>query len=108
MDHPITISIDVNGNLTVSPSALHVASGTDNVYYQCEYTFAIEFNDDTPLDNMSMQAQRGLTTGSNSYPYSTPLIPIDSDARGHYHYAVAIWDGTNLWMDSGCPDIICN
>ena len=106
-DYTITITIDGNGNFTHSPSLLRVTKN-DRVFWQCQYAFAIMFDEGTPLDNMMMQAQTGLSTGSNSYPFSTPLINVNNDAVGNFHYAVALWDGSHVWVDAGCPVIVAN
>jgi len=113
-DHIITISIDSNGDFTHSPSALHAASG-DYVYWQCTYPFAVQFQDETPLDNtsgsaVSIPSVTGMNSTGVSLTYSTPPLAVDEESLGNFHYAVAVWntDTSQVLIDAGCPVIICN
>ena len=114
MDHLITISLDANGDFTHSPSAVHALSG-ENVYWGSIYPFTIQFQDESPLvapvsSSVTISSETGLTAEGlgTALPCGTPPAPVDDEAKGNYHYAVALWDGYKVRIDAGCPVIICN
>ncbi len=105
-DYLVIIAVDTYGNFSISPSALHVNPTTnDRVGFQCTSPFVVQFQEGTPLANMIMQ---GMPGNSPPYIYSTPLINVNDEAQGNYHYAVAVFDGTYVRIDAGCPVVVAN
>lgn len=99
MLHTISISLDPStGSFTYSPSTVR-ATATDTIQWQSAMPFALMFLDQTPIGQMEV---------CGPPPLGFPPFQIDGQAEGHYHYAVAVWDGARVHIDSGCPDIIIN
>jgi hypothetical protein len=94
----INITVGGGGNFTYSPSTLR-AQITDKIYWKCPKDFALMFLDGTPIEMMETHGKAGI---------ATPKYQVSPDAKGHYHYAVAVWNGTRVFIDSGCPDIVIN
>ena len=99
-NHVIDISVNnLTGDFYYSPSTVRVPDpGLDTVQWQCSVPFALMFREGTPIDHMEIYGGGG----------PTPMFTVVGSAKGHYHYAVAVFDGTRVFIDSGCPDIIVN
>jgi hypothetical protein len=99
VNHMIRIEFDPKGNFTYVPSLLRVEA-TDTVQWRClTAPFTIMFKNTTPfVEGMEAYAQAGVP--------STPLTV--ADVKGHFHYAVAVFDGTRVLLDAGCPGLVAN
>ena len=106
-NHTITIAVDSSGNFTYTPAALHVATG-DGICWQCASNFVIMFKEGSPIGNMMAQGQGQSVSSTYTYAFVTSMGSVNSAASGHYHYSVAVWDGTYVWIDAGCPVIIAD
>jgi hypothetical protein len=58
--------------------------------------FALEFKEGSPIGQILVNG----ATGGGPFTVSVP--------KGNFHYSVAVWDGTNVHIDSGCPRISVN
>jgi plastocyanin len=99
---PITITTS-GGNFSYSAATLHVQSG-DTVTWQCQNPFSVMFKEDTPIGQVTLHGE--MVSGQ----YVTPanLGEVRADASGHYHYGVAVYDGSAVQLDIGCPDLVAN
>jgi len=100
MEHIIRIDVDDCGNMTYTPSMLRVAAG-DTVQWRCPLgPFAIMFKETSPFkEGMDAFARDAGTLSSPRYV---------ADTKGQFHYAVAVYDGSRVHMDAGCPMILAN
>jgi hypothetical protein len=99
MNHTIQIDVDARGNMTYTPSMLRMEAG-DTVQWICPLgPFAIMLKDTSPFkEGMDAYACAG-----------TPSSPMCvADAKGQFHYAVAVYDGSRVHMDAGCPMLLAN
>ena len=97
--HFINIDVDpITGSFTYTPSSLRAAP-SDTIVWQSPKAIALMFLDGTPIAHMEVFAYASMPT---------PAFTVISGAEGHFHYAVAAWDGIRVYIDSGCPDIIVN
>jgi plastocyanin len=99
MNHTIQIDVDPRGSMTYTPSMLRVAAGDTVQWCSPSGPFAIILKDTSPF-----------TEGMDAYSCAgTPSGPLTvADAKGQFHYAVAVFDGTRIHMDAGCPMILAN
>lgn len=104
-DHTITISVDDDGNLTVSPTTLFAAKH-DRVSWECDDGgFLVSFKDQTPFEEVNI---------GHTHSGATPPKPFRRNVNpGTYHYAVVVGQiveeregGVVLTMTAGCPEII--
>jgi hypothetical protein len=103
--HTITISLDEDNNLTVSPTSLF-AGRRDRVSWECaEGGFLVSFRE-TPFAVVNID---------QPVPGVTRPLPFRGDVTpGVYHYAVVVGEvvearrahGVRLTMTAGCPEII--
>jgi plastocyanin len=97
--YTIKIKVNSKGNMTYDPSMLRVAAG-DTVQWRCpKGSFAVMFKEKSPFTH-------GMDTRASAGKLSPPLT-VDK-VKGHYHYAVAIFNGTDVFMDAGCPVLLAN
>jgi len=95
-DHPIEISVDPGtGNFTYNPAVYHTRP-TAPIAWLANGTFAIQFTGGTPLDKAGIRGPGREVVHSK----------IRSDARGIYHYAVAVEIDGKIFLDAGCPTIV--
>jgi plastocyanin len=101
MDHTIQIEVfDGRGSMTYTPSMLRVAPD-DTVTWCCPSGhFAIMFKDGSPFTE-------GMDAFSSRETPSSPKR-VAKGIKGQFHYAVAIFDGSRIFMDAGCPMILVN
>jgi hypothetical protein len=114
VQHEITITVcAVNGhlNFTYQPSVLHACPGDTVVWLSPDGPFAVEFKADTPGNDVGVH---GDQLGGQ---WQSTQFAIRMDARGHYHYAVAVALNSNRFeapmqgriaLDAACPEIIVN
>jgi plastocyanin len=81
------------GNFVYSPALIRVSAG-DTITWTCNHPFALTFKEGTPVDEVQL-------TGTGSGPYSTGARTV-ADVKGQYHYAVAVWDGSQVHLDASC------
>ena len=93
----VTIGIGSNKKLEYSDDALKAKRG-QQLTWECEYPFAIQFRDISPLDEGSSphHANRGQMKG-------TVKKVIDT---GTYKYACAVYANGTGYLDAACPAII--
>ena len=97
-NQPIEISVDPDTkNFTYKPAVYHTRP-TAPIAWRANGTFAIQFTGGTPLD------KAGIRGPAHEVIYSK----IRPDARGIYHYAVAVAIGNEVFLDAGCPTIVIN
>ena len=97
--HTIQIDVDACGNMTYTPSMLRVAPG-DTVQWICPLgPFAIMLKEASPFT-------KGMDAFACAGTRSNPLT-VDN-IKGQFHYAVAVYDGTRVHIDAGCPMILAN
>ncbi len=95
-NHLIEIYVDPNTkNFTYRPAVYHARPGAP-VAWRANGTFAIQFTGGTPLEK----------TGIHGRVEEVFESKIRSDARGIYHYAVAVAIGDEVFLDAGCPTIV--
>jgi len=100
MNHIIGIDIDGRGSMAVTPSMLRVDAG-DTVQWCCPSgPFTIMLKEGTPFI-------KGMDAFSCQGTPSSPLT-VAQNVKGTYHYAVAVYDGSRLYMDAGCPMLLAN
>lgn len=95
--HSITIAINPeSGNFTYSPSALRAKPG-DEITFKAEAPithFEIVFNVRSPSETQLYFSHR------------FPKLTIDRNADiGTYHYAVAVFTGDRVFIDSECGQV---
>jgi len=92
------------GNFVYEPALLRVERD-DTITWHCASPFTVSFKERTPIDNVEVfgDATRDATTKG----YSAGPFRIHGE-RGRYHYAVAVWNGTRVFVDSACPQISVN
>lgn len=101
----ITLSIDDRGDITVSPTVVHLTRGHAGVEWIYDMNqarrrypvseFGCMFAEGTPFGDIeftSKAAQSGRVRRD---------APLQS-----YHYAVTITSGTRIFQITGCPEII--
>jgi plastocyanin len=107
----IKVSVQHNRtNFSYIPSTLHASPGDLVKWVSREGPFAIQFRDDTPGDRIEVHS---CAAGEG---FETDALPIRSNARGHYHYAVAVSLQHERFhelvgrvvLDGACPEIIVN
>jgi plastocyanin len=97
--HTIQIDVDDHNNMTYTPSMLRVAAG-DTVQWVCRLgPFAVMLKDKSPFNE-------GMDTHACGGTLSEPMWV--ADVKGEFHYAVAVYDGSRVHMDAGCPMILAN
>jgi len=110
-NHQIEIGIstpDQKGNVDffIVPSLKRVYR-EDTITWTCTSgPFAVLFHDRTPCDQMD--ARSGSSPNTASTWTSNTLTVRDDTAGGHYHYSVAVFNGSYVYLDAGCPDLIVN
>ncbi|SPE43598.1 hypothetical protein SBA3_990004 [Candidatus Sulfopaludibacter sp. SbA3] len=88
------------GNIVYRPALLRVQAG-DMVRWTCQHPFVVVFKDQTPFEAVEINSQ--LISGvSETGSYTIQNV------KGQFHYAVAIWNGTNVFADVACPRISVN
>ena len=88
------------GNFVYAPALLRVERD-DTVTWTCASPFAVSFKERTPIDHVEVfghETRGGFSAG----PF------IIHGERGRYHYAVAVWNGTRVFIDAACPQISVN
>lgn len=95
--HLIEIEVDPQTkNFTYRPAVYHARAGA-TVAWRANGTFAIEFTGGTPLEKGA---------GIHGQVEEVVESKLRSDARGIYHYAVAVAVGNEVFLDAGCPTIV--
>jgi hypothetical protein len=114
VEHQITITVCVvnnHVNFTYQPSVLHACPGDTIVWHSPHGPFAVEFKEDTPGESVGVHGEQ---LGPH---WQSAQFPIRIDARGHYHYAVAVALNAaefvapvqgRVALDAACPEIIVN
>lgn len=108
-NHQINIHVDVdsygNANFCYSPALLRVYPGDgDTVSWTCSQgPFAVVFREGTPCDQMSAQGNDSRFQAWTSEPLATR-----ADARGAFHYCVAVSFGGAVYIDASCPVLVAN
>lgn len=107
-NHQIDIHIDVdsygNANFCYSPALMRVyPSDGDTVNWTCSQgPFAVVFREGTPCDRMSAHG-----TERDDAWASRPLA-TRPDARGAFHYCVAVSFRGAVYIDASCPVLVAN
>jgi len=103
--YDITISVDTDGHFTYKPTDLR-ASPHDTVSFKTEpanQAFEVMFKHRSPGDRTHISHKtpqdRGSVSGVKQGHLECGVVP------GHYKYAAAIYDGSNVFLDSGCGSI---
>lgn len=101
----ITISVDVDGNFTYSPTHLRAAPN-DTVSFATSpagLKFEVMFQNRTPGNRTHIRhnTQENQGGGGGTAPGH---LKCGNDP-GLYKYATAVFDGTNVFIDTGCGDI---
>jgi len=95
-NHLIEIVVDPQTkDITYRPAVYHARAGT-TLAWRANGTFAIQFTGGTPLEKAGIHGQVEEVVESK----------LRSDARGIYHYAVAVAIGNEVFLDAGCPTIV--
>jgi plastocyanin len=95
----IEIHVDEDGNMTYKPSMQRVTAD-DTVQWVCpEASFTVMFKEKSPF-------REGMDTHSCAGKLSDPLT-VDR-VKGQFHYAVAVFNGSRVFMDAGCPVLLAN
>lgn len=108
-NHQIHIHVDVdsygNANFCYSPALLRVyPNDGDTVTWTCSQgPFAVIFRDGSPCDQMSTQGN-----GSESRTWGSEPLTTRGDARGTFHYCVAVSFGGAVYIDASCPVLVAN
>jgi hypothetical protein len=99
MQHIIRIEVDTTGNFTYLPALQRVQFG-DTVSWVCPlHPFAILFRTRSPfVEGMEASANAGIP--------SNPLTV--ANVKGQYHYAIAVYNGSRVFMDSDCAGLLAN
>jgi plastocyanin len=109
ISYTITIALDPpglvptggsTGNFVYTPALLNVLTG-DSITWQCNSQFSVAFKEQTPIGEMQAM---GCAAGSG---YSAGPYTVEA-AQGSFHYTVAVWNGTQVYMDAGCPRVSVN
>jgi len=101
------------GNFVYTPALLHVETG-DQVTWSCLTPFALVFKEGTPINQVQVAGNVPVWETGNPIPigYATATYPIRNDAKGQFHYAVAVYQGSvgfgSVFMDAGCADVSVN
>jgi plastocyanin len=97
-EHSIRIEVNGSGDFTYTPALLHVNAGDSINWAYDGADFIVEFKEDSPIDQMTITAalQKSVRT------FDVTVL------KGNFHYAVAVWDGSRIFIDSGCPRISVN
>jgi plastocyanin len=99
MNHTVQIEVDPRGSMTYTPSMLRVAAN-DTVQWLCPSgSFAVMFKETSPF-------KEGMDAFSCKGEASRPLI-VDH-VKGQFHYAVAVFDGSRVHIEAGCPVLVAN
>jgi plastocyanin len=88
------------GNFVYSPALLRVQAG-DSITWTCEKPFSLAFKEGTPIEQMEIF---GTHSGGNFTAGPYTVLP----ARGQFHYVVAVWSGSQIFVDAACPRISVN
>ena len=97
--HTIRIDVEDCGHMTYTPSMLRVEAG-DTVQWICPLgPFAVMLKEKTPF-------KEGMGAHACGGTLSNPMCV--ADIKGEFHYAVAVYDGSRVHMDAGCPMILAN
>lgn len=93
-NHSVELRINGDGEFTYDPSFVRVKRGHTITFCNPDgHSFAVMFKDRSPGDKLTL---------SNL----NPKLKIQKDAPyGVYHYAAAISDMKELYLDSGCGDV---
>jgi plastocyanin len=99
MNHTIQIEVDTRGSMTYTPSMLRVAAGDTVQWCSPSGPFAIMLKDTSPF-----------TEGMDAYSCAgTPSEPLTvANVKGQFHYAVAVFDGSRVHLEAGCPVLVVN
>jgi hypothetical protein len=88
------------GNFAYSLSLVNV-NANDQITWTCDYPFAVSFKEGTPIDQMEVfGSPQGKRFSTHSYKVRA--------VRGHFHYAVAVWNGSRVFIDASCPHVRVN
>jgi hypothetical protein len=111
----INVNIDEKGNANFSywPAVQRVYDDDTVQWASRDGLFAIQFKDDTPVEKLDARACRvegrdGDHDKDDRPVFATQPVRLRDDARGHYHYAVAIVVNNAVYLDSACPEIVAN
>jgi len=93
----VTLGVGPDGKLEYNDDALKARRG-QKVTWECEYPFAIQFRDISPLDEGSSPhpGNRGQMKGT----VKKVIAP------GTYKYACAVYANGTVYLDAACPAII--
>jgi len=86
----------IGGNFVFEPSLLRVRAN-DVITWKCTHPFALTFKEGTPVDDMELFGDSG-----SSGPHTVLNV------KGNFHYAVAVWTGSRIFMDASCASISVN
>jgi plastocyanin len=109
INYTITIAVDpddvipeggTTGNFVYTPALLRVTSG-DTITWKSDHPFVLTFKAGTPVDDIE------LVGSHEDDNYTTGAQTVLGD-KGHYHYAVALWNGSRVFIDAACPHISVN
>jgi len=110
IEYTITIAIDPagivpqggsTGNFVYTPALLRVQPG-DRIKWQSAVPFVVTFKGRTPVESMEVVGK------AMSADFASDFACVQENARGNYHYAVAVFDGSRVFMDADCPHISVN
>jgi hypothetical protein len=103
--YEITISVDASGNFTYSPTDLRAAPN-DTVSFRTASAgcaFEVMFKHRTPGNRTHIRQNTPEDQGGGGGARAGHL-KCGNDL-GHFKYGAAIYDGTNVFVDSGCGSI---
>ena len=130
-NYQIDIHVDVdsygNANFSYSPALQRVyPSDGDTVSWTCSQgPFAVVFREGTPCDDMSAQGidtgvqtsahgnDSGLHAGAQRHDsglqaWASKPLTTRADARGAFHYCVAVSVDGAVYIDASCPVLVAN
>jgi hypothetical protein len=95
------------GNFVYTPALLRVEAG-DKVAWTCGSPFTLVFKERTPIDHVEVFSKAVYRTGETiPAGYCTDTFPVN-DVKGHFHYAVGVYQNGLVFLDASCPDFSVN
>ena len=88
------------GNFVYTPALLRVEPG-DTITWISKHHFTLSFREGSPIEEMEIF---GHQSGGDFR--AGPFTVLTE--KGQFHYTVAVWNGSAIFMDAGCPRISVN
>jgi plastocyanin len=88
------------GNFVYQPALLHVSAG-DTVTWSCNAPFSLSFRGSSPIGQLEVVGS-AAGAGYSAGPFTVQAV------QGSFHYTIAVWNGSRIFMDADCPRISVN